>query len=151
MEIPTADQRRVSLEQGAQILAPVLNPHGFKFRTVDFGRGSGGSYAHGEFVRDDRRLELHLRWSLGCVIYHFGPLSLQHDDYMRALLGRSRVGYFPGPHSDDPLAGFEELRRDLLEHCSDFLTGSAEQFLRCVEKHHRYDALSPWQKLEYGS
>lgn len=114
------------------------------------GSGSGGAFAHGEFVLGDRRLELHFRYSLGLVTYHIGSLSLAHDDYLRALLGRSSAGYYPGT-SDEPLAGFELLRQDLVENCSDFVRGTGEQFRQCIERHRHYGALSPIQKMEYGA
>jgi len=150
MSIPTVKDRVEILQCGADILAPVLVPHGFRFAIVDFGSSSGGAAAHGDFVHGERRLELHFRWSLGLVTYHVGSLSLAHDDYLRALLGRSRAGHYPGT-SEEPLAGFEALRQDLVEHCSDFVSGTGEQFRQCVERHRHYESLSPLQKMEYGA
>ena len=150
MSIPTAQDRQEMLQRGVDILAPVLVPHGFQFRIVSSGCGSGGAFAHGEFVRGDRRLELHFRYSLGLVTYHIAGLSLAHDDYLRALLGRSSAGHYPST-SDEPLAAFELLRQDLVEHCSDFVSGSGEQFHQCVERHRQYERLSPFQKMEYGA
>jgi hypothetical protein len=68
---------------------------------------------------------------------------------MRALLGRSQAGHYP-LCSDEPLAGFEALRQDLVEHCSDFISGTGEQFRQCIEKHRHYESLSPLQKMEFG-
>ena len=150
MSIPTVKDRLEILQRGADILAPVLVPHAFRFAIVSSGGSSGGAFAHGDFVQGDRRLELHFRWSLGLVTYHIGSLSLAHDDYLRALLGRSRAGHYPGA-SEEPLAGFEALRQDLVEHCSDFVSGTGEQFRQCVERHRQYELLSPLQKMEYGA
>jgi hypothetical protein len=150
MAIPTVKDRREILQQGADILAQVLVPHGFHFSMVASGGSSGGAFAQGEFVRGDRKLELHLRWSLGLVTYHIGAQKLAHEDYMRALLGRSQAGHYP-LCSDDPLAGFEALRQDLVEHCSDFIIGTGEQFRQCIEKHRHYESLSPLQKMEFGA
>lgn len=150
MSIPTVKDRLEILQRGADILAPVLVPYGFRFAVVASGGSSGGTFAQGDFVHADRRLELHFRWSLGLVTYHIGSLSLAHDDYLRALLGLSRAGHYPGT-SEEPLAGFEALRQDLIEHCSDFVSGTGEQFRRCVERHREYERLSPLQKMEYGA
>lgn len=150
MSIPTVKDRLEILQRGADILAPVLVPHGFQFTVVSSGEGSGGAFACGEFAHADRRLELHFRGSLGLVTYHIGSLSLAHDDYLRALLGRSRAGHYPG-FSNDPFAGFEALRQDLVEHCSDFVRGTGEPFRQCVARHRHYVSLSPFQKMEYDS
>jgi len=147
MSVPTAKDRREILEQGAQILAPVLVPDGYKFSFVTSGNGSGGAFAQGEFVRGDRKLELHFRYALGLVNYHIGKLSLAHDDYMRALLGRAGMSHYPN-FSDEPLSGFEALRQDLVEHCSDFIRGNGDHFCQCIKKHKDYESLSGWQKME---
>ena len=149
MAIPTVKDRREILQQGADIVASALVPHGFHFRMVSSGSSSGGAFAHGEFVREDRRLELHFRWALGLVTYHIGVHELAHADFMRALLGRSQAGHYP-LCSEEPLAGFEALRLDLVEHCSDFMIGTGEQFRQCIEKHRHYESLSPLQKMEFG-
>jgi hypothetical protein len=110
-----------NLTAGATILAPLLGSHGFTFEFRDEGRGSGGFFAWGEFVREDRRLELHFRHSLGLVTYHVGPLHARHETYMKQLdvLGRNQ---YPG-FSDDPLDGFRHLANDL-GFAADFLSGN---------------------------
>ena len=147
MAIPNVKDRREILQQGAAILAPALAPHGFHFSLVASGNASGGAFAQGEFVCGNRKLELHFRFSLGLVNYHLGVFTLTHEDYMRALLGRSGASRYPG-FSDDALAAFEALRRDLLEHCSDFVSGPGEQFRQCVQAHKKYASLSGFQKME---
>lgn len=61
---------REVLERGVAILDSVLAPAGFRFVLREEGRGSGGDFAWGEYVRGERRLELHYRYSLGNVVYH---------------------------------------------------------------------------------
>jgi hypothetical protein len=46
------------LERGIRVLDPILDPHGFHFNFQSVGQGSGGPYARGEFVREERCLEL---------------------------------------------------------------------------------------------
>ena len=147
---PTVSDARSSLEQGAEILASALVPHGFRFTLISCGSSSGGSFACGEFLRSDRRLELHFRHSLGLVTYHVGNLTLRHEDYMRALLGRSGASHYPG-FSAEPLSAFEGLLQDLLDHCADFVNGTGEEFRKCIYRHRRYESLSPLQKMEFGA
>jgi hypothetical protein len=116
---------------GREILDVVMKPRGFTFVEGASGRSSGGDFASGEYVRGDRRLEIHFRHSLGLVTYHMGSLSLAHDAYMRALLGRGGGNQYPG-FSDDPLDGFRHLKHDLENFCVDFLGGPGEEFGRCA-------------------
>jgi hypothetical protein len=147
LTIPTVKDRREILQQGAEILAPALVPHGFHFSIVASGSSSGGAFAQGEFVRGDRKLELHFRWSLGLVVYRIGAQKLVHEDFMRALLGRSGASHYPG-FSEDAHAAFDALRQDLVEHCSDFVNGTGEQFNQCVQRQKKYEALSGFKKME---
>ena len=121
------------LHAGCRILDEVMRPSGFKFIEGRSGPSSGGDYACGEYVKDDRRLEIHFRGSLGLVTYHLGSLSLLHEAYMRALLGRNGGNQYPG-FSDDPLDGFRHLSYDLTHFCGDFLSGPGEEFKACVAK-----------------
>lgn len=120
------------LRQGSTLLDPLLLTYGFSFHILGSGGSSGGSFAYGEFRRDDRRLELHFRYSLGMVRYHFADRSMSHQDYMRAVIGRPNASHYPG-FSSDPLDGFRHLLLDLEEHGADFLTGTDA----CL--HHRID------------
>jgi hypothetical protein len=45
-----------AVEQGRQILDPVLQAYGFDFRIGASGSSSGGDYVQFEYVRGDRRL-----------------------------------------------------------------------------------------------
>ena len=111
-----------ALLEGAKILDLVLLPKGFRFQLREKGRGSGGNFAWGEFVREDRRLELHFRQSLGLVRYHVGDQSASHESYMRELGVWDRCRY-PG-FSEDPAAHFHNLAHDL-GLADDFLSGWA--------------------------
>jgi len=111
-----------ALLTGARILETVLAPNGFQFPIGGEGLGSGGRFAWGEFVRDDRNLELHFRQSLGLVRYHVGDHSAGHESYMREL-GVSEQCKYPG-FSSDPMNAFLSLARDLA-FADDFLTGDA--------------------------
>lgn len=110
-----------TLRAGAEIVRAVMKPHGFIFAFRGEGTGSGGHFAWGEFVRQDRRLELHYRASLGLVRYHLGAQHASHEGFMGAIgvLGCNR---YPG-FSHDPLDGFRDLTHDL-QFATDFLSGS---------------------------
>ena len=118
---------------GCAILDEVMNPHGFFLIEGPAGKSSGGRFASGNYVKGDRRLELHLRDSLGLVTYHLGSLSIKHDAYMRALLEPNGGNKYPG-FSDDRLDGFRNLAYDLEHFCGDFLKGSGEELQRCLVK-----------------
>jgi hypothetical protein len=120
-----------ALTDGARILETLLRRKGFKFRFRRAGTGSGGNYAWGEFVRADRRLELHFRWSLGLVRYHVGAQNASHESYMRELGVWDQCRY-PG-FSNDPMKGFEELLRDV-GFADDFLDGSAEKLRQAAAR-----------------
>ncbi len=119
------------LRQGRSTLDPMLYAHDFSFEDGGSGAGSGGRYAFGSYVNKDRRLELHFRFSLGLVTYHFGKNSLDHESYMRALLGTAGGNRYPG-FSDNPLTAFDDLAYDLQSFARDFLNGDFEKFTRCV-------------------
>jgi hypothetical protein len=135
------------LERGVTSLAEVLGPAGFEFIETDDGTTNGGTFASGEFLRGDRRLELHVRSSLGLVRYHFGNEALSHDDLVRgvrALQAISEEGQYPG-FSSDPMAGFVHLRHDIERFGAIFLRGGAKAFRelkKWVNKHPRKSGLA---------
>ncbi len=88
-----------ALRLGREILDPLLAARGFHFVPGGTGASSGGEFASVEYVRGDRRLELHFRHSLGLVRYHVGSVSLAHDEYMLAL-GQSGVVQYAPEFSD---------------------------------------------------
>lgn len=123
------------LRDGALELQSVLGPHGFEFVQIGGGPSSGGQFASGEYRRGDRRLELHVRHSLGMVTYHVGVNSLSHDQFTRAVRATSGVAgeaRYPG-FSDDPLDGFRHLSADLSRFGRVFASGMAEEFAALVE------------------
>jgi hypothetical protein len=135
------------LERGIAELAEVLGPAGFEFIQTDDGAGSAGPFASGEFLRGDRRLELHVRSSLVLVRYHFGDESMSHEDLVRgvrALEAITAEGEYPG-FSTDPMAGFRHVRHDLERFGAIFLRGGAKAFRalkKWVDKHPRKSGLA---------
>jgi len=117
-----------TLRDGIQALDPVLKPYGFQFIFERSGSSSGGPFASGRYVRGDRSLELHFRFTLGLVTYHIDDASLDHESYMRLLgvYGQNSYPDFP----TDPLESFASLARDLTNYCSDFLSGDGAEFRR---------------------
>lgn len=111
-----------ALLDGAKILESVLLPKGFQFHFREEGRASGGAFAWGEFVREDRKLELHFRQSLGLVRYHVGDQSARHEPYMRQLGVWDQCRY-PG-FSEHATDSFHDLAHDV-GLAEDFLSGSA--------------------------
>jgi hypothetical protein len=116
-----------SLAAGCAVLAPILALQGFVWVPGASGHSSGGDFASGSFIRGTRRLELHFRHSLGLVTYHVGDTSLDHEAYMRVVLGAKGGNQYPG-FSSDPIDGFRHLAHDLSEFCQSFLGGPDEEF-----------------------
>ena len=134
------------LREGCAILDPVLNLSGFKFELGGSGASSGGPFAFGNYVSGDRRLELHHRFSLGMVIYHYGELSVDHESYMRAVLGADGRNRYPG-FSEEPLAAFEGLKFDLEHYASAFLLGNREQFAHYAKAAEEWKQKSGFARL----
>jgi hypothetical protein len=67
------------LQQGIEILNPVLLTNGFVYVPGKSGTSGGGDYAYGAYIRGDRRLERHFRHGLGLVTYPIRPDSLRHE------------------------------------------------------------------------
>lgn len=121
------------LRTGSEILESVMKPHGFNFVEGLSDRSNYGDFAQGDFVRGDRRLELHFRHSLGLVSYHIGSLSATHEPYMREVFGDNGTHRYPG-FSDDPLDGFRYLAHDIENFAADFLSGNGELLARAAVK-----------------
>ena len=126
------------LLDGVKILDRVLSPKGFQFQFKGHGPSSGGNFAWGEFVRDNRWLEIHFRHGLGLVRYHIGNHSASHESYMRALGVRDQCKY-PG-YSDDPLEAFRDLAHDLV-FADDFFTGTAAILRRAAAEEASKEAI----------
>jgi hypothetical protein len=127
------DDKISMLESGAELLASLLIPNGFTFEVLGSGKGSGGTFAFGQFQRGKRRLEFHFRYTLGMVSYHLGSHSMSHEDYMHAVLGKRHASKYPG-FSNQPMDAFRDLLSDLKEHGSDFLDGTDDCLLQRIEK-----------------
>src|SRR5260370_37594986 len=119
------------LRGGRRLLDPVMHGQGFCFKDGPAGPSSGGHYASGVYVSGNRRLEIHVRYSLGLVTYHFGQTSLDHESFMHALLGTNGGNKYPG-FSEDPLDAFRGLAYDLENFATAFLNGNSEEYSRCV-------------------
>jgi hypothetical protein len=122
-----------ALELGREILDPALTPYGFTFVAGPPDPSGRGVCARGEYVRDNRRLALSFRESLGEVVYHVGDLSLPHEAYMAAVLGEPASNEYPG-FSGDPLDSFRHLRPDLEHYAGVFLHGPDEHFRQIVAR-----------------
>jgi hypothetical protein len=116
-----------TLREGCEILDPLLNEHGFIFVRGSAGKSSGGPFASGSYINADRKLELHFRYSLGLVTYHFGGISIDHESYMRIVLGSNGGNKYPG-FSDDPLDAFRDLAFDMRNFSIPFLEGDLKRF-----------------------
>ena len=92
----------------------------------------------GEFVRDNRWLEIHFRDSLGLVRYHIGNHSASHESYRRALGVRDQCKY--PAYSDDPLDAFRDLGHDLV-FADDFFTGTAAILRRAATEEASREAI----------
>jgi len=134
-----------SLDLGRQLLAPTLESHGFAWVPGSAGKGSGGHFASGAYVRGDRRLELHVRFSLGSVTYHLGSVSISHDDFMR-YTGRGHDAKYPG-FSSDPLDAFRDLASDLASFGGDFLSGDGSQLVAAKAAADAAKNLSGFERL----
>ncbi len=121
------------LRAGCKILDAVMMPHGFTFIEGLSAKGSGGHFASGDYVRDERRLGLSFRFSLGLVFYRINTLWATHDFYMKELLNSKGGNKYPG-FSEDPLDGFRHLAYDLENFADDFLSGSGEVLVRAARK-----------------
>src|SRR4051812_45746587 len=92
------------LRAGRQILDPVLLGAAFAWEDGEVEVGSGGPFASGHYVRANLKLEIHSRYGLGEVRYHYGSHNVGHSDYMR-YLGHYREAQYPG-FSEDPVEVF---------------------------------------------
>jgi hypothetical protein len=109
------------LKVGLQILAPILESHGFVWAPGFRGQSSGGYSDSGTYVRGDRCMEVHFRGSLGLITYHVGQIAISHVDWMRHT-GHHADAKYPG-FSEDPLQAFRNLSSDLESFGRDFLSG----------------------------
>jgi hypothetical protein len=130
---------------GRKLIDPIMAASGFVWEPLFAGQSSGGISDSGRYVKGDRNLELHFRWSLGMVTYHIARESLSHEEYMRQVAPRGGAQY-PG-FSEDPLDAFKDLAHDLRLYAQDFLSGSGVDFHAAKVATAKRGGLSGLQKL----
>jgi len=111
------------IEKGIKLLDPTLNEFGFRFKLDAPGASSGGRFCAGFYEKENRRLFISVRYSLGCVEYELGSDRIGHADYMRAI---GVKGAYPG-FSENTFGAFEHLLQDLQLHADVFLKGSNDE------------------------
>lgn len=119
------------LKAGCEALERSLSLHGFVYCDAGAGQSCGGDFASGNYIRGDRKLELHFRGTLGLITYHIGSYSVTHESYMREILGDRGGNQYPG-FSENPLDGFHHLAADLDNYGQDFLSGSGEILIKAA-------------------
>lgn len=125
------DSAAAKLAAGLTHIEPLLEQCGFMRAGNETGKGSGGPFATATFAKHDRHLHLWLRRDSLSVIYRLDGQELDHGTLMRELLGPGGPNQFPAYAEDADLA-FTALRHDLERFCGDFLSGSGDEFRRCV-------------------
>jgi hypothetical protein len=120
------------LRQGIEILRPIMEPKGFKVEPCQTGRGSGGDFAKGAFVRGSRELSFSVRHSLGLVEYRVGQSKISHEEFLR-YSGAWEKRAYPG-FGRSVADSFLALRTDLIDHLSAFLDGADDDFLAVVRE-----------------
>ena len=133
------------LQLGKKRLDLVMSANGFIWESLSAGNGSGGPFASGRYMKGDRSLELHVRFSLGVVTYHIGNLSIGHEEYMRHSAPKG-AAHYPG-FPDDPLDGFDNLAHDLSLYASDFLSGPGNEFKSAKVASEKRAKTSGFQRL----
>ena len=137
------------LYDGVKTLSPYLEPLGFKFELKGTGKGSGGHFAYGHFIKKGglfgktKRIELHFRWSLGLVGYYLGNLALSHQDYID-LVSKQGQNKYPN-FSGNPQDSFHCLLWDLQHLLNDFTENDAVIFKERAPK--RIDEIKQQQEI----
>ena len=133
------------LQEGRKYIDPIMEANGFHWKDGRSGNSSGGFSDSGEYIKENRKLELHFRWSLGMVKYHIGESQISHENYMLHLAGKGKATY-PG-FSKEPLDAFKHLADDLQKYGEDFLSGDGTKLIGAVEKQKEKNKLSGFQRL----
>ena len=111
------------LKEGVALLYSLMNDNGFHFVQDAKGFGSGGHFASGYFEKGNRRLNLSVRYSLGCVTYQYEKEEIPHEEYLRAVRAK---GEYPG-FSKRIIEAFEHLGGDLEKFFVVFLSGTDQE------------------------
>ena len=105
---------------------------GFKFELIATGKGSGGHFSYGHFIKEGasfgetKRIELHFRYSLGLVGYYIDDVGLSHQEYID-FVGKHGQSKYPN-FSDNPQDAFNCLLWDLQNLLNDFTENDARIF-----------------------
>jgi hypothetical protein len=134
-----------TLNAGARIVGAVIEPHGFLWVPGNSGVGHPGDFAGGSFVRDNRRLELHFRWSLGLVRYHVGAIVISHEQLIR-YSGHAMEAQYPG-FSSDPLDAFRHLAHDLQNYATNFIEGDGSTIVAAEKAANEHPLVSGFGRL----
>jgi hypothetical protein len=138
-----------TLEQGAALLAPLLEAQGFSYQADTATSDEKREVARGAFVRDDgRRLELtvvrafmteggetltNAQSVLRDVTYRVGELGIEHEAYMAVVLGEEGSNQYP-TFGGQPLDGFRHLYHDIERYATAFLRGPESHFKVIAER-----------------
>ncbi len=112
------------LKKGISILDQIMIPHGFKFVLGSTGKSSSGPFASGYYIKENRRLNLSVRFSLGCVTCQVDGKELDHSEYMQAVGIKGEYPSFSEKVND----AFKHLATDIQNHGLIFLNGSVVEF-----------------------
>lgn len=116
--------------QGVALLLGVVGPHGFTFTASAPTRGNDGLLLlAGRFERGTRALAVVDHDGLRTAHYTLDAVTITHDAYMLAVLGRGGSNMFP-TFRGDPLDGWRHLAHDLRTYAQVFLRGTDAQFAR---------------------
>jgi len=64
------------LKEGRKFIDPIMEANGFHWEAGLAGKSSGGYSDSGQYVKGDRKLQLHFRHFLGLVTYYIAEVSL---------------------------------------------------------------------------
>jgi hypothetical protein len=119
------------LLEGAALLRPLMEQHGFRFSFGGSGKGSGGAFALGEFTRGNRVLSFSVRHGLGMVEYRLNASRITHEEYLRycGLWGKHAYPNFGGGVAES----FAALRSDIANHFQAFLADTDSEFLAVIQ------------------
>jgi hypothetical protein len=116
--------------QGVTLLLGIVGPHGFAFAAGPVTRGNDGLLVlAGHFERGNRALALTDHDGLRTASYTLDTVTISHDAYMLAVLGRDGSNMFPS-FRGDLLDGWRHLAHDLRTYAHVFLRGTDAQFAR---------------------
>lgn len=129
-----------ALEEGVQLLLPLLTKAGFTYRAGDVAASSGGRFANGFFLRDSTEIGLIVRsqCQLGTPNYSRGHGYASHDRVLVALgledksrLTRPDDFTYAAKDGGDPFQALFDDFRDLI---IPVLERSEDDFFAAIDK-----------------